>query len=427
MGTRTARRACILRQNEYYDPMVQREAEALAGAGFDVEVLCMRTVGLPRRALLNGVQVIRLPTSRGTSSSLGKALSYGRFFMLAAGYLSVQHIRRPYAVVQANSMPDFLVFAALVPRLLGSKIVAKMQEPTPELATTIFGPTLLTGVLARIEQWAIRFADHTVTVTDELKQRYVERGAAAESITVVLNCVDPDTMLPDWSRRPPVRAESGFTVVCHGTIEDRYGQDTIIGAARLLRDEMPDLRIVITGRGSGIPKMVRTIADYGLQDMVRFEGWVSRDRLREILYSADVGVVAQKDSPYSNLVHTNKMVDYWIFGLPVIASRLRALSSLYDARFIEYFEPGDAVGLAAAIRRLRTDSGRRAELAQNGKLAQLRNGWAVQRVSYLSVFDELLGDVITPDPERRPSSLGRDRSRAGPASTGRGEARHEQA
>lgn len=391
MGTRRARRACILRQNEYYDPMVRREAEALASAGFDVEVLCMRAVGAPRRAFVNGVRVIRLPTSRGSRSSLGKALSYGRFFLLASGYLSVQHVRRPYAVVQANSMPDFLVFAALVPKLLGSKIVAKMQEPTPELATTIFGPTLLTGALARIEQWAIRFADRTVTVTDELKQRYVERGAAAESISVVLNCVDPDTMLPHWSR-PSVRTESGFIVVCHGTIEDRYGQDTIIGAARILRDEMPDLRIVITGRGSGIAKMVRAIADYELQDMVRFEGWVSLDRLQEILYSADVGVVAQKASPYSHLVHTNKMVDYWIFGLPVIASRLRAVSELYDARFIEYFEPGDAAGLAAAIRRLRTDPVRRAELAQNGKLAQLRNGWAVQRVSYLSVFDELLGD-----------------------------------
>ena len=391
MGTRTARRACILRQNEYYEPMLQREAEALAGAGFDVEVLCMRSAGAPRRSFVNGVRVIRLPTSRGSRSSLGKALSYGRFFLLAAGYLSVQHVRRPYAVVQANSMPDFLVFAALVPKLLGSKIVAKMQEPTPELATTIFGPTLLTGVLARIEQWAIRFADHTVTVTDDLKQRYVERGAAAPRISVVLNCVDPDTMLPHWSH-PPARAESGFTVVCHGTIEDRYGQDTIIGAARLLRDEMPDLRIVITGRGSGIAKMVRAIADDGLQDMVRFEGWVSLGRLQEILYSADAGVVAQKASPYSHLVHTNKMVDYWIFGLPVIASRLRAVSELYDARFIEYFEPGDAAGLAAAIRRLRTDSARRAELAQNGKLAQLENGWAAQRVAYLSVFDELLDD-----------------------------------
>lgn len=401
MGSRTRNRACILRQNDDYDVAVQREAEALAGAGFDVEVLCQRAGGVPRRTLVNGVRVIRLPVNRSGGGRVGKAFAYGRFFLLAAGYLSIQHIRRPYAVVQASSMPDFLVFAALVPKLLGSKIVAKMQEPTPELATTIFGPTLLTGVLARIEQWAIRFADHTVTVTDQLKQRYVERGAAPASITVVLNCADPDTLLPDrW--HPPATIKSGFAVVCHGTIEDRYGQDTIIGAASLLRDEMPDLRVTIIGSGSGTGEMLRAIADHGLRDVVRFEGWVSQDRLREILWLADIGIVAQKASPYSHLVHTNKMVDYWIFGLPVIASRLKAVSELYDARFIEYFEPGDAAGLAAAIRRLRQHPERLEELAENGKLAQLRNGWATQRIAYLGVFEDLLGDIVSGSPEQRP-------------------------
>lgn len=393
------RRACILCQNDHYDPSEQREAEALAQAGFDVEVICMRDVDAPRRAVVNGVKITRLPVSRRGASMSGKALGYGCFFLLAAGALAIRHLRRPYAVVQVNSMPDFLVFAALVPKLLGSKVVAYMQEPTPELATTVFGPTLLTGVLARIEQRAIRFADHTVTVTDQLRTRYVERGAAADRITVVLNGADPGTMLLD-SSRPPARNKSGFQVVCHGTIEDRYGQDIIIDAARLLRAEMPDLRVVLTGCGSGIEQLIRTIADYGLHDMVRFEGWVSLARLNEILYSADIGVVAQKASPYSHLVHTNKMVDYWIFGLPVIASRLKAVSELYDDHFIEYFEPGNAAALAAAIRRLRADPSRRAELAQNGRLAQLSNGWATQRGSYLGVFDDLLGDVIAHNPNR---------------------------
>src|SRR5690348_14286459 len=70
------------------------------------------------------------------------------------------HIRKPYAVVQANSRPDFLVFAALVPKLLGCRIVAYMQEPTPELAATILNNKWITGFLTRVEQWAIQFADH---------------------------------------------------------------------------------------------------------------------------------------------------------------------------------------------------------------------------------------------------------------------------
>jgi glycosyltransferase involved in cell wall biosynthesis len=400
MRSPARRRACILRQIDWYDQQVRREAEALAGAGFDVEVVCMRAADTPRRAVVNGVTVIRLPV-RQRDSMAGTLLAYGLFLLCAAAFLSVQHIRRPYAVVQANSLPDFLVFAALVPKLLGCRVVANMQEPTPELAETILGRKWLTSVLARIEQWSIRFADHSVTVTEQLKQRYVERGASADRITVVLNCADPGTFLGNWSP-PAVESKSGFVVVCHGTIEDRYGQDTIIDAVRILRDELPDLRAVITGRGSRAEELADAIARYELQDVVQFEGWVGQARLNEILYSAAVGIVAQKASPYSHLVHTNKMVDYWIFGLPVIASRLRAVSELYDDRFVEYFEPGDAADLAAAIRRLHADTARRAELARNGKLAQLENGWATQRIIYLGVFNSLLGDVTTQAPEKLP-------------------------
>lgn len=386
-------RACILRQNDWYEPMVRREAEALSGAGFEVDVLCMRGPKGGRRTLVNGVTVICLPVRRPKASKLGKALAYGRFFLCATAYLSVQHIRRPYTVIQATSMPDFLVFSALVPKLMGCRVVTKLQEPTPELATTIFGRTWLTGLLARIEQSAIRFADHTVTVTDQLKQRYVERGAPANRITVVLNCVDPATLLENWSP-PASESTSEFVAVCHGSIEDRYGQDTIIAAACLLRGEMADLRFVITGRGSKAGAIRDSIAEHRLQEIVRFEGWVSQMRLNDLLHSADVGIVAQKASPYSHLVHTNKMMDYWIFGLPVIATRLEAVSGYYDDHVIEYFEPGDAAGLATAIRRLRTDPRRRKELIENGEYAQIRNGWTAQRLSYLSVFDAVT--VSTP-------------------------------
>jgi len=369
--------------------MVQREAEALVGAGFDVEVMCMRDHDRPHRVVVNGVTVTSLPVSQHKGSKARYAFNYGCFFALAAGTLTMRHIRRPYAAVQANTMPDFLVFAALVPKLFGSRVVVYMHEPTPELAETLFGPGLLTRLLAYIEQRSLRFADHAVTVTPKLKQRYVERGAEPDRITVVLNCVDPATMLADWTPAT-VAAKDEFIVVCHGSVEDRYGQDTIIEAAALLRDEMPDLRVILTGRGSQVAELLAAIAAKGLQDVVRFEGWVSSNQLNDILHSADVGIVAQKASPYSHLVQTNKMVDFWIFGLPVIASRLRAVSEVYDNEVIEYFEPGDAAGLAAAIRRLHNDPDRRVTLAGNGKRAHFRNGWATQRPIYLGVFDSLL-------------------------------------
>jgi glycosyltransferase involved in cell wall biosynthesis len=386
-------RACIVRQTDLYESQIQREADALVAAGFDVEFICMRRADRPRRTSIGDVEVVSLPVSWKRGNRIFQALRYGLFFVLALCLLAFRHIRRPYAVVQVNTMPDFHVFTALVPKLLGARVFLYMHEPAPELAETVFGPGIVSRLLAFIEQRSLAFADHAFTVTEELKQRYIERGARGDRITVVLNGVDAVTRFGDWSA-PAEPVKDGFTVICHGTIEDRYGQDTLVEAARLLRDELPDLRVVLAGRGSAADEVLEMIKRYGLEDRIAFEGWVSEERLNDLLYSADVGLVLQKASPYSHLVHTNKLIDYWLFGLPVIASRLDAMSHYYDEDIVEYYEPGDPADLARAIRRLHDDPERRVALAEAGELANDRNGWGVQRVSYLSPFGALAPEAV---------------------------------
>jgi len=381
-------RACIVRQTDLYELPVQREAEALAAAGFDVEVLCMAKSDRPRRTTINGVEVTSLPAALRREGALGYACSYGWFLLLAAWTLTLRHLRRPYTVVQVNTMPDFLVFAAAIPKLLGSRVFLYMHEPTPELAETLRGPGRMVRVLERIEQRALAFADHAFAVTEPLKARYVERGARADRITVVLNGVDASNRFGAWKPSPAER-DDRFTVICHGTIEDRYGQDTLVEAAALLRERVPELRVVLAGRGSQADAVCELIRARGLEDVVRFEGWVTEERLNDLLHSADVGAVTQKPSPYSHLVHTNKMVDYWLFGLPVVAGRLRATAECYGDDVLEYYTAGDAADLARAIERLSRAPQRRAELARNGRLAQERNGWTVQRDAYLAPFRAL--------------------------------------
>lgn len=383
------RRVCIVRQMALYEPQVQRVADALVAAGYDVDVLCMKHPDRPRITVVDGVVVTSLPASLRKAHKLRYALDYAWFFVLVAATLTRRHLRRPYAVVQVYSMPDFLVFAAAIPKLLGARVVAYMNEPVPELFETIYGRGRLTRLLTSIEQRALRFADHAITVTEQLKQRYVERGASAGRISVILNAADPARVLEGWSP-PSSNGRHDFTVVCHGTIEDRYGQDTMIEAAQILRESSRDVRFVLLGKGSMAAEIARRIDALELSDVVSFEGWVSNARLNDVLGSADVGLVAQKASPYSHLVHTYKMFDYWMFGLPVLASRLQATSELYDDSVIEYFEPGDPVALAEAVRRLRDDPTRLRQLRDNGRRALHSYGWNAQKGVLLDVYGRLL-------------------------------------
>jgi glycosyltransferase involved in cell wall biosynthesis len=362
----------------------------LTRAGYEVEVLRMRGKDEPRTTEVNGVRITGLRASLARGNKLRYAFDYGWFFTLAAAPLTGRHLRRRYAAIQIYTMPDFLVFAGALPKLFGARVIAYMNEPTPELFETLYETERLQGALKKIEQAVLRFADHAITVTEQLKARYVERGADPSGITVVLNAADSASDTAGWEP-PPDEPKDEFVVMAHGAIEDRYGHDTIVEAARLLRDELPSLRVVFTGRGSNEDELRRLIEESGMGDIVRFEGFVSRERLNDLLHTADVGIVAQKASPYSHLVHTYKMVDYWIFGLPVIASRLHATADVYDDSVIEYYEPGDPADLARAIKRLHDDPARRAELAASGRRAEERSGWAVQQEKFLGVYRELLG------------------------------------
>ena len=125
----------------------------------------MRGKGQPRTTEVNGVRITGLRASLARGNKLRYVFDYGWFFTLAAATLTGRHLRRRYAAIQIYTMPDFLVFAGAIPKLLGSRVIAYMNEPTPELFETLYGTARFRRTLERIEQAVLRFADHSITVS----------------------------------------------------------------------------------------------------------------------------------------------------------------------------------------------------------------------------------------------------------------------
>lgn len=176
------RRACVIRCHYYRDTRVQREVDALVGSGFDVEVICLRAEGEPRRERREGVTIHRLPLEHSVGAGAARLLAeYVAFFILAALVVSARHLRRRFEIVQVNSVPDVLVFVALVPRLTGARVLLDLQEPMPEFLATRFGVgTSNPGVrlVAALEQLSIRFAHAAITVTEPMRRAFVARAHA---------------------------------------------------------------------------------------------------------------------------------------------------------------------------------------------------------------------------------------------------------
>ena len=388
-------RICVIRQGFHpLDTRVRRELNALTAVGHEVDLICVRRPGQRFRERLGGVTVYRLPLSaQRTEGRLGYVLRYAVFALAAGVVAALLGMRRRWDVVQVNSMPDVLVFAAAVPRLLGARVLLDLHECMPEFFQVKFGvdsrhPAV--RVVAAAEQASIRFAHRTITCTEQMRDAFVARGARRERIDVVLN--SSDEAIFDAGRYPPAqRAGDRFTLICHGAIERSYGHDTLVRAAALLRDEIPGLRIEIYGDGTYRGELRQLAAELGLNGSVWMsDGWAPIDELVAAIAAADAGVVAMRRDAFRELTHCNKMFDYIAMRRPAIVSRTRAVEAYFGADAFALFESGDPHDLARAIRQLyaHPELGRRLVARATETSADYR--WERQRRIYQRIVEELV-------------------------------------
>ena len=120
-------------------PRVIREAEAAVDGGFKVDFITLRRDGEPARESINGVEMIRLKQTRYRGGGVLRYMaSYLEFFLRCFVRTSWLHLSRRYRVVHVNNMPDFFVFCAIVPKLLGAKVILDIHDPMPNTFASKF-------------------------------------------------------------------------------------------------------------------------------------------------------------------------------------------------------------------------------------------------------------------------------------------------
>jgi glycosyltransferase involved in cell wall biosynthesis len=379
-------RIAVVRQGYFeIDPRVQREVNALLHAGHEVDVIALRGRDKPRIERDGALTVRRLRLPRSRAGALAYMAEYAAFFVAAFVLLAVLHARRRYDLVQVHSLPDALVFAALVPKLTGARVLLDLHECMPEFFATKFGVGMThpaVRMVAAAEQASIRFADVAITCTAQMREAFVARGADAGRIGLVHNTAEEEVFDPQ--RYPPRERRDGtFTLICHGSVEERYGLDTGIEAVALLADEIPELRLEVYGTGSELPRLRELAARLEVRDRVDFAGrFVPIEELLQAISQADAGVVAMKRDVFRDLVHCNKMYDLVAMRRPVITSRTRSVQAYFGDDCFQYFAAGDPEDLARAIRELYADPDLAGRLVEAAAEAVEPYRWPRQRERY---------------------------------------------
>lgn len=380
------RRACIVRFQPL-DLPTRREAEALVADGFDTVVLCLREDHEPKRELLDGYEVRRSSIAKTRGSTVRYLITYVQWFLLGFFWLTGQHLRRRFAVIQVSTLPDTQVFATLIPRLLGAKVVVFLKEPTGELFELLYGSRRLGRLANVVSDLGVRYAHLAFTVSDQHSRTYIDRGIRPEKLVAIPNSMPIDALgVTAADRRPD---PDHFVVICHGTIEERWGHDVIVRAAAIARKEVDNLQVRFPGRGTYRSEVEALAGELGVDDIVVFPGFMSFEELGQELMRAHVGVSAQKASSYSHVVQTGKMYEFLALGIPAIVTRLQSNEAYFTDRAVYFVEPGSAEDLAAAIVDLAGDPDRCADLAAAGAAELAPLDWVAQRQCYLAAINSL--------------------------------------
>ena len=365
-----------------FEPRARRLGEAAVNAGYTVDVICLHQPHEKSYEISNGIHIYRVPMNRQFGRPLLiSILSWCCFLLLAGISITIKHLRSHYDVIVVHNMPDFLIFAALIPKLLGAKVVLDIQDVSPELMAV-----KAKGGLRKIVVWSAcwqeristSFADHIVTVGWPFEELLLSRGVPHEKITIILNSADP-RLFPIAPDSPPhfdkSSEERPFILMYHGTVAARHGLDTAIRAVAIARHVVPQLRLDIKARGEHLPVLKKLTVELGVSDQVMFSEVCPCEEVSDFIVHGDIGIIPYRCDGFMELLLPTKVYEFAWMKRPMIASDTHAMRSMFRPESIILCDPLKPESFADAIVDLYEHPQKRARLVANASEDYIPYRW----------------------------------------------------
>ncbi|MEY3219326.1 MAG: hypothetical protein RIT27_683 [Pseudomonadota bacterium] len=334
----------------YYpaDPRPRREAEALIDAGFEVDMICLRNKTETKQETVHGVNIYRLPLQKKRGGKIRYLWEYAYFGFLAFLKLTILHFQKKYQIIHVHNMPDVLVFTALIPRLLGTKVILDLHDPMPEVFIAKYNLPehhFIIRVLRFLEKLSIGFSHQVLTPNLAFEKLFVSRSCKQNKIQVLMNSPDESIFTP---RNLGTKSDQ-FIVMYHGTIVERNGLDTALYAIAKLKEKIPHLIFQVYGEGDFVSRFLEIRKELQLENIVQYYGHTSLEKIAMALEQAHLGVIPNKLSPFTQINMPTRIFECLKMNKPVIAPRTHGILDYFNENNLFFFTPDDVDDLARVM------------------------------------------------------------------------------
>jgi glycosyltransferase involved in cell wall biosynthesis len=339
---------------------VQTSAAALARQGLDVRVLAAR---IESSEEIPGVTLYRCPelfnADAPMANRIGHALAFG------PDVIHLHQVDLPDVVTAMRASAPVVISAHVYSACTSGVYYFRPGQE----CTRAHGPGCVFNLLARgcahtrnlkplpkryknatRRAEALRAADLVVSYSSSVDRHLAANGLLRRQIIPFPATIDPQPGSGHATRR---------RVVFAGRIVHQKGVSVLIRAAREVDGEF-----VICGDGRQLPAMRKLAQRIGVQERVRFTGWLSSEQLAEEFANASVVVVPSLWPEPFGLVGIEALAA----GRPVVASATGGIEDWLDDGISGLcVTPGDVEELARALNELLADPDRQRAMGIAGR------------------------------------------------------------
>lgn len=218
-----------------------------------------------------------------------------------------------------------------------------------------------------VEKYLSKYTNTLITINIEDYRTAINRGFYAENITMVHGIgIDLEKFQPcDVMDKLIIRKKYGykkndFILFYAAELNNNKHQDLLINAVNLLKNKIPDIKLLLAGEGASYQKYKKLVKELEIEDKVILLGYC--DDIREILLLSDVAVASSKREG----LPVNVM-EAMASKLPLVVTDVRGHNDLVsDGENGYVVELNNIKGFAKSINKLYENKSIRHEFGQKG-------------------------------------------------------------
>ncbi len=248
-----------------------------------------------------------------------------------------------------------------------------------------------------METYVFKHVDAVTCICEGLRRDIVARGVPQERVTVIPNAVDIGSFGAGSGYDAGLAAEIGVAgrpvIGFLGSFYAYEGLDLAIAALPQIREQVPDLVLLLVGGGPQEENLKAQAASLGMQDHVRFTGRVPHDQVQRYYDLVDVLVYPRHAMRLTELVTPLKPLEAMAQRRVLVASDVGGHRELIaDGRTGRLFRAGDRDDFARVVADTFATREDWVRFREAGRVfVEEQRNWTASVARYQPVYEGLIG------------------------------------